>query len=240
MFLIAKAPLAFLSLLIAARHDSRSWIKCLQTDLEWMTSISSDFAFTMPQWIEMCRDQPKAARSLIRKCCDKKEARTTSHAALLAVLRGGNGFSCPCGWNGHTLQAYHAHLWQRHHITSPVQSYLNDELTCPTCLIVFSSRQLLQNHLSRGFGATVCLLNAVVRSQPLSVQDLVAHRSRASDIITKNIHCGLPAYHASKPPMISFGPLWQLFRVDGTEILWSHKDHPYFRGKCKRYLPSTI
>lgn len=64
-------------------------------------------------------------------------------------------------------------------------------------------------------------------------------RAAATSISLSRIHAGSPANYASEPPRIWFGPLWPLVRLDGSLILWSDVEHPYYHGK-RQYLAEEV
>ena len=65
-----KAPLALLSLLVAASKDAKSWFKAFEADLEWLGKVHSDYIFTSRTWFQRCRAEPKVIRKIIRAACD--------------------------------------------------------------------------------------------------------------------------------------------------------------------------
>ena len=74
--MVLKAPSQLLALMVAARHDGRSWLRALEGDLEWMKTCDPKATFTPLQWFKFCRKAPKAARNTVRKVCDSSAARS--------------------------------------------------------------------------------------------------------------------------------------------------------------------
>ena len=212
-----KAPFPLLVLLHACRSDSKSWLKALEDDLKWLCACSVDHSYTVTQWFVFCRASPKQARSLVRMICDGAAARSISLSEQSSAIRLlQSAVSCPCGWSGTSVAAFHGHRWSAHGYIAPAQHYADGSNECRCCLVRFSSRGLLISHLTRGSG--ICLLNCIIRFPPVNFAELKAARETDSILMHDNLHSGLPKHHAEVPASRGFGPLWPLYSLTGEIV----------------------
>ena len=180
---------------------------------------------TVPEYASFCRKEPKAARTLVRKACDSPSATSLTLAEQSpSVINMQSAVSCPCGWVGKSLAAFHGHRWTAHHYVHPVQSYMDSSNQCLSCLLIFASRGHAQAHLTRG--NEVCFLSMQLRMSPLD--PVVVAMARAEDTRRQKalVRAGLPKHHADTPPVRAFGPLWPLFNSLGAVSLEDNA-HPF-------------
>ena len=182
-------------------------------------------AMSVPEYSAFCRSQPNTARTLVRKACDSSLATSLSLGEQSpTVLSLQSAVSCPCGWVGKSLAAFHGHRWLAHNCLHPAQAYMDDSNQCPSCLLRFASRGHLQSHLTTG--NEVCFLSMFLRMTPLD--PVVVALARAKDMRRRNalVLAGLPKHHADVPPVRAFGPLWPLFNSDGP-VCVDDNAHPF-------------
>ena len=91
--------------------------------------------------------------------------------------------------------------------------------------MTFDNRGLLLTHLSRGSG--VCLMNIVLRMQPMDLVILVAEKAAESVACAAKSASGLSKHHADSPPVRSFGPLWPVLDTHGVRVLTTDNKHPF-------------
>ena len=104
--------------------------------------------FHYPVLVQFCRAEPKSARRLVRKVCSSDMARE------LAVAEQVPG------------RLHSSHLQVAHGVTQPAMFYAEASGICRCCLMKSANRRLLINHLQRG--SKVCLLNILLRVEPLT------------------------------------------------------------------------
>lgn len=168
----------------------------------------------------------------MRKVCDSSAARSlTVMEQKASVKHLQNSVTCSCGWRGTSVHSLHGHRWSAHGIFSPAQYFVGELNTCGTCLVAFSCRRLLLNHLTLGSG--ICLLNLLLRRQPLPLSELEAIREKEQAAILSRIHSGLSTHLAVSPAFRKCGPLLPLLYTDGSVVDVSDRRHPYGPGKRK-------
>ena len=168
----------------------------------------------------------------MRKVSDCASARSLTVLEQKSSVRNlQNSVTCPCGWRGKSVQSLHGHRWSAHGMFAPAQFYAGESNSCGTCLVSFSNRKLLMNHLTRGSG--ICLLNLLLRRPPLDLDELEAIRKKETADTISRIHKGLPAHLAVSPAFRKCGPLMPLIYTDGSVVDVSDRRHPYGPGKRK-------
>ena len=231
--LLCRAPIQVLALLFAARKDAKSWVRALADDIAWLGKCDDKSVFTNGEWFTFVQQAPKAARTLIRRVCDGKAARSLTFGETSpAVCKLGQNFSCPCGWSGKSKGSFMLHKQLAHGQRSPSQSYIDETHACFCCLLKFSTRELARNHLVR---SKHCFINVLLRVPPLSSEELAAISKAENAAVRARIKAGLPAHHAKAPPKRMYGPLWPLITLQGNFISPGSKAHPH-GPSGRRYL----
>jgi hypothetical protein len=220
---VNKGAVEVLALLVASVSDSRSWLAALSKDLEWLGQCAQSAVFTLREWIEFCRTEPKAARRLVRKVCISKEAREVA-LSVSSVAREQNTFSCQCGKVLKSKAAYCKHVQFQHGIQPPAAFYAEANGLCRCCLLKFDNRRLLINHLQRG--SKLCLLNLLLRVAPLSQESELEERIKSAPVAQAHGKSGVSRSLAVKPALRVSGPLNRLFAIDGNLVPSSHRSHP--------------
>ena len=234
--LATKASFELLVLLHAARGDPRSWLNALLDDLKWLACCLPDASFTIISWFAFCREAPRQARLMIRKACDSSAAKSLTIAETSSAIRSlVQTYSCPCGWSGGSLAAYHAHRGKAHGLMHPANYYADASNMCRYCLVQFGSRGHLLTHLAQGSG--LCLLNSVARSAPLAQSVLDELKEAESRTIADRICAGHHKHRAEVPPLRFFGPLWPLINTSGAVVDESSNAHPFGPRKRKYVRP---
>lgn len=227
--IVRQATDELLALLYASRTDSRSWLRALLADLEWIACVNYDFKFSPAEWFDFCRSDAKAARSLVRKACDSDGARALCISQFRPSSFTASYFSCPCGKICKTRAGYATHQYRMHGIRAPAVWYTSPDNHCQCCGMVFSCRGLLMNHLQRG--STLCLLNIVLTCDPLSPEEEEDQRTAAA---VKRAEALLVGPNPNLAVMPAYRLTWvckRVFDVTGTQVSPFDKRHPWYVGK---------
>ena len=196
-----------------------------------------DAIFGVADWFKVARDDPKAARSLVRTACETVHgASTTLGESSPGIKALATSYSCVCGWIGPSIHAFHAHRGSAHGVIHPAEFYVDDSCQCRCCLVTYGSRGLLIAHLRYGSG--ICLLNCVLHSLPLARDKLDTIKEEDSSVRKSKIKAGLSKHRAVHAPVREFGPLWDVVGLDGLSLdpLTDHR-HPFGPQKRKFARP---
>ena len=178
------------------------------------------------------RDTPKRARTLIRKTCDRVQAKSLTYGETsIAAKKIASSWSCWCGAAYQSKAALDGHRGTAHGISNVATWFAPTDNACGACLVEFSNRSLLLQHLTCSTYGT-CLLHAILRNPSVSSEELEVVRKSERKEQSRREKAGLPCYLAEKPPFRRSGPLPQLIGLDGLII--SMKSNALFFGPQKR------
>jgi hypothetical protein len=232
--MVLRSPFELLALLFVGRHDARSWLKALQSDLEWMAECVKETKFDLISWCAFARESPKAARTLVRKVCHSELARSVSVCEQTkAIARLDMSYNCWCGTSFNSKAALDRHKGTVHDAVTPVQWYAAGN-TCFACMTSFSNREGLIFHLSRGHGT--CMLNTILRLPPISREDLDAYRKHERIATLARERAGVTQHKVDRPPIRVAGPLWLMIDLQGNRVDTSSNAHPFGPQK-RKYIP---
>ena len=233
-----RAPLALLSLLVAASKDAKSWFKAFEADLEWLGKVDTTYAFTSSSWFQRCRTDPKYIRKIIRAACDSSKGSDIGFGVEASkVSKIIDTCTCNCGATFRSKAALGIHRFHKHGYRSVVSNYADSSCQCRVCLTQFDNLQILKEHLG---GSRLCLLNLLLRVPPLSPEDLDMTSKSAAAIVNKNVEAGLPKFHVTNPPLRASGPLWRLIDINGVFVDESDPLHPWGKGRQKRQVADCV
>ena len=203
-----------------------------------MALCTADATFTLPQWFDLCRQEPKRARLLLRTACDSVPARSVTLAETKQrIVKLQSCLACHCGATFHSQSAFSVHQAKKHAILPVVGLFADESYTCLACLLHFSTRQGLINHLQ--YGSRLCLLNTLLRVQPMGNDEHLRIRSEAQALKLQKVHVGIHQHAVDFPAYRLQGPHWQLLSLEGNFIHHSDPRHPAGPGKQKR-IQSTL
>ena len=181
----------------------------------------------------MCRNRPKRARKLIRDICDSEAARPITLSETKMRARSlGRSCTCHCGQMFPTGTALAAHAFRVHGTCRPTSRYAFESNSCLNCLLQFSTRNGLVEHLDAGQG--ICLLNTLLRVPPTTDAEEFELRSVAQTIKKCKIGSGLPKHAVDFPAFRIHGPMWKMVDIQGQNVLHTDKRHPVGPGSQLR------
>jgi hypothetical protein len=105
------------------------------------------------------------------------------------------------------------------------------DCVCPCCLVEFSNRTILIQHMSRGSGT--CLVNTLLRHKPLKHCELREVQQCERIAQARRERAGLPRFKAESPPVRHCGPLLPIASLKGDILSTKSNLHPFGPQKRK-------
>ena len=232
---VSKAPIHLLFLMMSAKSDSKYWLTALEDDVAWMGRVDPDASMTMSEFFQLCRNDPKKARRIIRKACDSMMAQSLTimetKPAIIALRRT---WTCHCGSSFKTKANLGLHQFRKHGKLPPWSFYASNEALCRCCMLQFSARNALLLHFKN---SPLCILNIILREEPLTVELEVEARRLAQEEKLSRIRAGYCQHFTEVPCFRVCGPVYPLVSLDGEWILPSNRKHPRGPGS-RQYIPA--
>ena len=202
-------PVSLLRLLEASAHYSGSWLKAVDEDFDWLTSVTDTLAdrrsWSLNSWAHAARDDPKSTKKEIATVCRRPEANVCSAWATSVAHRSlGEQWVCDeCSSQCKSKQALAAHKFKKHGVTRLTRHYVGGT-HCVACLRQFHERNRLIQHLERA--SPRCRQEVLARLPKLCPeivqrldQEAAAHVRRLAAEGRSRVHAALPCVRLNGP-----------------------------------------
>ena len=143
-----------------------------------------------------------------------------------------------CGASFKSKAALDGHRGTFHGIEGPKQFYIAGTNACHCCLVKFSNRKLLTNHMRYNTGY-ICLLNTILKVPPMPAKDLALIRSAERTLEAVREKEGVSRHLAEDASVRLCGPIWPIIDLTGVLVPETSKLHPFGPHK-RKYIDREV
>ena len=216
---------------LAADTSQWSWLTALERDLHWFSTCSGKLAefrgLPLSAWTEFLTGKRSVVRrTLVAAAVEQTQIAVAQARLASSTVPAGAApasyasspclnrlslacFTCSqCGDTFNEYQPLAVHMANKHGTKRAARLYARADRTCTSCLLVFSTRARLVDHLAEK--NPVCMLTAAWHTTPLSV-DEAAHLDRRAALLEKTTAASGRRFSFSPTPVSqALGPLQRL------------------------------
>ena len=127
-----------------------------------------------------------------------------------------------------TGTALAVHAFKVHGLRRPTSRYTFDTNSCLNCMLQFSTRNGLIEHLQCGM--RICLLNIILRLPPTTEAEDVQLRADAQKLRRENRRSGIGRHIVDFPAYRVHGPMWRMVNIQGCNVTHMDREHPVGPG----------